>query len=108
MGKQQLGVGHLNSALIDIINDTKHDKDMSLRALAAASGISLTRLSHVMRKNRPLMIDELPALCAPLGLKDWQVLRDAQNTTPKGAETTTAHEANETKPAKNTPSPHKQ
>ncbi len=78
MGRESLQQGPVGERVAAILTDALDSSDMSLRQLAARSGVKLTRLGDVLRRGRPITAAELNDVAGALGLVGWQVMRDAE------------------------------
>lgn len=73
-----LNTAELDAKVAQILDAALKESDLSLRRLAEASGVKLTRLGDVLRRGRAITTGELEAVARALGLVPWKVLKEAE------------------------------
>ena len=74
---------HIHSVLIASLCKRRNEIGMSMTALAAKSGLSLTMISFVEREIRKPTMDTLLRIADALEVDLWKLLRDATKSTAK-------------------------
>ncbi|MDY5159542.1 helix-turn-helix domain-containing protein [Actinotignum urinale] len=70
--------GFLNRKVVEIIRREMNEKGMSIRQLVSQTGITLTRLSYMLKLEQIMTIDVMCDLCDALALIAWQVVYEAE------------------------------
>lgn len=65
------------SNLVRLLKEERIRQELSLNALAKKAGISQQMVSYVEREQRVPTIDTLLRICDALGVRLWELLRDA-------------------------------
>lgn len=78
MGTKAKEVSTSDKILAEYFQNSATEQGISVRTLAEKTGVSLGRVSMLLRGLRAFYVDEISAFCSALGLTTWKVLKQVE------------------------------